>query len=83
MSRSRMVFRGRTAVAVALAVVCVVIAGVYFAKTAAQLPVFFPGHDAKSSKHHTKHGIGFTVLAIAALVGAWMTSAPEDVDPSV
>jgi hypothetical protein len=69
-----------TAGAIALAIICVVIAIVYFSRTATALPSFFPGHvsagDADATKHHTKHGIAFLGLAAVALGGAWMTTSP-------
>jgi hypothetical protein len=60
-----------------LAVVFIAIAVMYFTKTAADLPSFFPGHAAHSAKHHTKHGIATVGLALVALVGAWFTTSPE------
>jgi len=53
------------------------IAGVlYFAKTAADLPSFLPGHLAHSTKHHVKHGMLAVSIGIAALIGAWVSTAP-------
>ena len=72
----KMTFRSTTAACLAVAVVCVVIAVVYFAKTADALPGFFPGHTAGSTRHHIKHGIAFIGLAVLALIGAWFTTAP-------
>jgi amino acid permease len=60
-----------------VAVLCVVAAIVYFTKTADALPSFFPGHSAGSTKHHTKHGLGMIMLALVALFGAWMSTAPN------
>jgi hypothetical protein len=60
-----------------LGVVLIVIAVVYFTKTAHQLPAFFPGHEASKAgthHHHTKHGILALVLGVLALIGAWMTA---------
>jgi hypothetical protein len=62
---------------VVLAVVFVVLAGVYFFRTAADLPSFFPGHDPHSTKHHVKHGIAMLGLAAVAVLGAWMLSGPS------
>jgi len=69
-------FRPATALLVALAVVFVVVGIVYLAKTANDLPGFFPGHQAGSTKHHTKHGLAMFALAALSLVGAWFTTAP-------
>jgi hypothetical protein len=66
------------AACVALAVVFVILAIVYFAKTAADLPSFFPGHEAHSTKHHVKHGIAMLGLAVVSLLGAWMLSGPKE-----
>ena len=74
---ARVQFRAMTAICIAAAVACVVIAVVYFTKTADGLPSFFPGHKAGSAHHHTKHGLAFIVLAVVALVGAWMTTSPK------
>jgi len=69
--------RPLTIVLVVLAVIFIAAGVVYFTKTAADLPSFFPGHDAHSTTHHTKHGIAMIGLAVIALVGAWFTTAPE------
>jgi amino acid permease len=58
-----------TLVALALAVVAII----YFADTADKLPSFFPGHQAGSTHHHTKHGIAAAIVAVLALAGAWMS----------
>jgi hypothetical protein len=62
---------------VLLAAALVAIGVVYFTKTAADLPGFFPGHAAHSTKHHVKHGIAMITLALLALGAAWFTTAPE------
>jgi hypothetical protein len=41
------------------------------------LPSFFPGHDAGSDHHHTKHGIAAFLLGIACFVFAWFKSGPR------
>ena len=73
---SKMTFRATTAACLVVAVACVIVAVVYFSKTADALPGFFPGHQTGSAHHHTKHGIAFVALAILALIGAWFTTAP-------
>jgi hypothetical protein len=60
-----------------LAIVFVILAVVYFMKTAADLPGFLPGHDAHSTKHHVKHGVAMIGLAVLSLIGAWMLSGPQ------
>ena len=61
---------------IAVAIVFVVIAVVYFVTAANQLPSFFPGHTAHATKHHTKHGLAALGVAVLALIGAWFTTAP-------
>jgi hypothetical protein len=61
---------------IVLAVALVVVAVVYFTSTAGNLPSFFPGHLAGSVHHHVKHGLAALTLAVAALIGAWFTTAP-------
>jgi amino acid permease len=74
---TRSKFRPLTAVCLVIALGCIAIAIVYFARTADALPSFFPGHQAGSSRHHTKHGIAFLGLAVLAFIGAWFTTAPN------
>ena len=71
--------RIRPATIVLLVVGVALIAGavVYFTETAHDLPVFFPGHDAHSTTHHTKHGLAFLTLGVLALAAAWFTTAPD------
>jgi cytochrome b561 len=73
----RIVMRPLTWLLLAVAVVLVVIAVVYFTRDAANLPGFFPGHQAGLTKTHTKHGLAALVLAVVALIGAWFSSAPR------
>jgi hypothetical protein len=63
-----------TALLVLVGLALAVCAVLYFADPAKSLPSFFPGHESGSSHHHTKHGIAVAVLALAALVGAWISS---------
>ena len=69
-------FRLLTIVCILAAVLLAVVAFVYFSKTASDLPSFFPGHLAGSSKHHTKHGVAFVGLAVLAVIGVWFSTAP-------
>jgi hypothetical protein len=62
--------------AVLLGIVLIAIAIVYWVSTASDLPGFFPGHQAGSSTHHVKHGIGAFLLGIASLVFAWFQTGP-------
>jgi len=74
----KIVMRPLTWVLIALAVVFVIAAVVYFTTTATHLPAFFPGHQSGSTKKHTKHGLVMLGLAVVALIGAWFTTAPRD-----
>jgi len=60
-------------VAIAVGVVSVV----YFTKSAADLPSFFPGHAVGDTHHHTKHGIAAALVALALLAGAWLSSGQK------
>jgi hypothetical protein len=46
------------------------------------LPSFFPGYEAGSSHHHTKHGIAAFVVALACFVFAWFQSGPSEKTPA-
>ena len=61
-----------------VAALALTIVGVlYIADTAAHLPSFFPGHTARDTKHHYKHGFVALTLAIVGYVAAWFTTNPE------
>jgi len=62
--------------AIAVGLVLLVIAIVYWADSAAALPSFFPGHKAGSGHHHVKHGIAAAILAAGCFVFAWFQSGP-------
>ncbi len=51
-----------------IGVVLLVIAAVYVLVPADQLPGFFPGHDAASTRVHMKHGIASGVVGVVLLV---------------
>jgi len=61
-------------VLVLLAILSALVAVVYFTKTAANLPHFYPGYAKDSTHKHLKHGVVFIVLALVFLLGAWMAS---------
>jgi CDP-diglyceride synthetase len=52
-----------------IGVVLLVIAAVYFLVPADQLPGFFPGHEAGSTRVHMKHGIVSGVLGLVVIAG--------------
>ena len=72
----RMQVRPATIACLGVAIILLIVAGIYIAETADALPGFFPGHEAGSSAHHVKHAIAFVGLAVLAVIGAWFTSAP-------
>lgn len=67
--------------AIALGVVLVVVAIVYFITPEHSLPSFFPGHasasSAEANHHHTKHGIAAIVVALACFAFAWFQTGPK------
>lgn len=75
-TRPQIKMRPLTWLLIAVAVVFIVLAVVYFVTPASQLPSVLPGHDAHVTRHHTKHGLAMLGLAVVALVGAWFTTAP-------
>jgi H+/Cl- antiporter ClcA len=62
-----------TAILVALGIVLAIVGVIYLVDTATHLPSFFPGHQAGSTHHHTKHALLAFVLALLAFIGAWMS----------
>jgi hypothetical protein len=62
--------------AVLAGVALIVVAIVYFADSAADLPGFFPGHQAGSAHHHVKHGIAALVVGLGAFIFAWFQTGP-------
>jgi hypothetical protein len=69
--------RALVAAALAVAVVLIVVAVVYWAEPAKSLPSFFPCHQAGSAHHHVKHGIAAFLLGLAVLAFAWFRSGPK------
>jgi hypothetical protein len=61
-------------VAVIVGIALIAIAVVYWVEPAKSLPSFFPGHEAGSSHHHTKHGIAAFLVGLACLVFAWFNT---------
>jgi hypothetical protein len=62
--------------AIIVGIVLIVIGVVYFAEPASSLPSFFPGHEAGSSHHHTKHGLLACILGLGCFVFAWFQTGP-------
>jgi UDP-N-acetylmuramyl pentapeptide phosphotransferase/UDP-N-acetylglucosamine-1-phosphate transferase len=69
--------RALVVVAVVLGIVLIAIAIVYWVEPARSLPSFFPGHEAGSGHHHTKHGIAAFLLGLACLAFAWFNTGPK------
>jgi hypothetical protein len=67
--------------AIALGIVLIVVAIVYFVTPEHALPAFFPGHVAaggpEADSHHTKHGIAALVVALACFAFAWFQTGPK------
>ena len=68
--------RSLVILAVLAGVVLLIVAVLYFADSAADLPRFLPGHQAGSAHHHVKHGIAALVVGLGAFVFAWFQSGP-------
>jgi amino acid permease len=66
-----------TVILIALGVVLAIVGVIYLIDTAGHLPSFFPGHQAGSTHHHTKHALLAFVLALLAFIGAWMSAGKK------
>jgi hypothetical protein len=75
-SGSNIRIRPLTVVLIGLGVACVIAAIVYFTTSAANLPSFFPGHQARVTRHHTKHGLALLGVAVVLWIAAWFTTSP-------
>ncbi len=62
--------------AIALGVLLLALAILYFVDSADALPSFIPGHEAGSAHHHVKHGIAALVLSLGAFIFAWFQTGP-------
>jgi hypothetical protein len=69
--------RNLIAPAIALGVLFLALAVLYWVDSASSLPAFVPGHKAGSSHHHIKHGIAALVVAMGCFVFAWFQSGPS------
>jgi divalent metal cation (Fe/Co/Zn/Cd) transporter len=66
-----------TIAAVAVGLILIVVAIVYWVEPAKSLPGFFPGHESGSGHHHVKHGIAAFLVGVACLVFAWFRTGPK------
>jgi UDP-N-acetylmuramyl pentapeptide phosphotransferase/UDP-N-acetylglucosamine-1-phosphate transferase len=69
--------RNLAALAVVVGIALVAIAIVYWVEPAKSLPSFFPGHQAGSSHHHTKHGVASFLVGLACFAFAWFNTGPK------
>jgi UDP-N-acetylmuramyl pentapeptide phosphotransferase/UDP-N-acetylglucosamine-1-phosphate transferase len=69
--------RTLAAVAVVVGIALIAIAIVYWVEPAKSLPSFFPGHQAGSTHHHTKHGIASFLVGLACFAFAWFNTGPK------
>ena len=69
--------RTLAALAVVLGIALIAIAIVYWVEPAKSLPSFFPGHQAGSAHHHTKHGIASFLVGLACFAFAWFNTGPK------
>jgi O-antigen/teichoic acid export membrane protein len=58
-------------------VVLLALAVLYWVEPASSLPAFIPGHEAGSSHHHIKHGIGALFVGLALLVFGWFQTGGD------
>lgn len=59
-------------VAFVLAIICIVVAVVYFVMPAGSLPTFMPGYEAGSVHVHMKHGVIAAVAAVVLFLIGWL-----------
>jgi hypothetical protein len=59
-------------IAYILAIICAIVAVMYFAIPAGNLPDFMPGFEAGSAHVHVKHAIIAAVAAIVLAIIGWM-----------
>jgi type IV secretory pathway TrbL component len=58
-------------IAYLLAILCVIVAVMYFVVAAGSLPTFFPGYEAGSTHIHEKHALVAAVAAVILFVIGW------------
>jgi hypothetical protein len=59
-------------IAYILAIICAIVAVMYFAIPAENLPNFMPGFEAGSAHIHTKHALIAAVAAVILAVIGWL-----------
>jgi hypothetical protein len=63
--------------ALALGVIFLVIAAIYWSNDAGSLPSFFPGHQEGSTHVHFKHGLAAAIVGLGCLVFAWFQTGGQ------
>ena len=63
--------------AIALGVIFLAIAAIYWINDAGSLPSFFPGHEAGSTHVHFKHGLAAAIVALGCFVYAWFQTGGQ------
>jgi uncharacterized membrane protein len=59
-------------IAYILAIICIIVAVMYFVMPAGQLPTFMPGYEAGSAHIHSKHAVIAVVAAVILAVIGWL-----------
>lgn len=59
-------------VAFVLAVICIIVAVMYFVMPAGSLPTFMPGYEAGSTHVHMKHAIIAAAAAVVLFLIGWL-----------
>ena len=59
-------------VAFVLAVICIIVAVMYFVIPAGSLPTFMPGYEAGSAHIHMKHAVIAAVAAVVLFLIGWL-----------
>jgi UDP-N-acetylmuramyl pentapeptide phosphotransferase/UDP-N-acetylglucosamine-1-phosphate transferase len=74
--------RALAGLAIVVGIALIAVAIVYWAEPAKSLPSFFPGHQAGSNHHHTKHGIAAFLVGLACFAFAWFNTGPKKARPT-
>ena len=74
--------RALAALAIVVGIALIAVAIVYWVEPAKSLPSFFPGHQAGSNHHHTKHGIAAFLVGLACFVFAWFNTGSGRTKPA-
>jgi hypothetical protein len=54
-----------------LAIICVIVAVMYFVMPAGSLPTFMPGYEAGSAHMHMKHAVAAAIAAVILFLLGW------------